>query len=518
MSVHVQNLELIMEPVSIKAKTARFPFHALPVAAVANHFDVDPTAGLTQKEAELRLGRFGPNEVAARRPVTEIALILRQFASSVVALLAAAMIISLVFSEWKQAAAITAVLMINAAIGYYMERRAVRSMEGLRQILVQQVRVRRDGQSRQVPVSRLVPGDVAILEAGDVVPADMRCVSSSALSVDESALTGESLSVEKGVDANPEFAALADRSALLFKGTHVVRGNGEAIVIGTGGATELGRIAELVERAENGNSPLQQQLALLSRQLIWLTLVLAAIVAAVGVYSWKPVFLMVETAIALAVAAIPEGLPIVATLALARGMLRMAGSNALVENLAAVETLGSTTLVITDKTGTLTENRMEVEQVLTPSGEFSVDHLRSIILKDQKPFDPASDPALLRALLVGVLCSNADYDQHSASGTGDPMEVALLRAGSFAGLHRCEQINSYPEVAEESFNTTTKRMATVHSHGSGQFGAVKGAPEYVLASANSIGIETAELDETARASWLARAEHLAADVLVSTRN
>ena len=222
---------------------------------------------------------------------------------------------------------------------------------------------------------------------------------------------------------------------------------------------------------------------------------------------------MVETAIALAVAAIPEGLPIVATLALARGMLRMARRNALVENLSAVETLGSTTLVLTDKTGTLTENRMEVERLLIPSGDFSIDHAHASILKDGAAIDPAADPDLMKALLVGVLCSNADYDGQAQRGAGDPMEVALLRAGGFAGLHRGEQIGVFPEVAEHPFDAATKRMATVHRQGDGHFAAVKGAPEEVLALADRIGVKEAVLEDEGRTIWLDRAERLAAEGL-----
>ncbi|MBY0512004.1 MAG: cation-transporting P-type ATPase [Rhodospirillaceae bacterium] len=487
--------------------------HTLSVARVAAALGIDPAAGLTQEEAERRLKQFGPNRLTTRKPVSDTTLILRQFASSVVALLATAMVLSLAFGEYQQAAAIAVVLAINTAIGYYTERRAVRSMEALRRLGARSARVRRDGQSRQISADLLVPGDVVLVEAGDVVTADMRCASSAALSVDESALTGESLPVEKGLDPNPERAGLHERSAMLFKGTHVVRGSGEGIVTGTGLTTELGRITQLVEEAEGGDSPLEKQLALLSRQLVWITLALAVVITAVGLYSGKPAFLMVETAIALAVAAIPEGLPIVDTLALARGMLRMARRNALVENLSAVETLGSTTLIITDKTGTLTENRMAVERILTPSGDFTIDHLHATILKGGTPVDPATDPGLMRALLVGVLCSNAEYDHHARSGTGDPMEVALLRAGGFAGLDRGEQVEAFPEVAEHPFDTATKRMATVHHQGDGHFAAVKGAPEEVLAAADRIGIEVASLDETARAAWLERAERLAAEGL-----
>ncbi|CAN7339786.1 cation-translocating P-type ATPase [Rhizobium sp. LjRoot258] len=487
--------------------------HALSVAAVAGVLDVDPAVGLSQNESEQRLSRFGPNLLPVRSRVSEISLICRQFASSVVGLLTAAMALSLFFGEHKQAAAIAAVLVINAAIGYYTERRAVRSMEALRKLGGRSARVRRNGRVQQVPGDQLVPGDVVLLDAGDVVSADMRCITCAGICADESTLTGESLPVEKGTDPNPESTGLHDRSAMLFKGTHVVRGSAEAIVTGTGLSTELGRITKLVEETEHGESPLERQLALLSRQLVWATLALATVLTGIGVYSGSPTVTMVETAIALAVAAIPEGLPVVATLTLARGMLRMARQHALVENLAAVETLGSTTLIITDKTGTLTENRMEVERIQTVSGEFSIDHRSAAIFKDGIAVDPVSDPELMRALLIGVLCSNADYDREAGSGTGDPMEVALLRAGSFAGLERRRQIDVYPEVGEHPFNAASKRMATVHSHGDGQFAAVKGAPEEVLKAADRIGTQEEPLDEAMRSAWLANAERLAAEGL-----
>ncbi|WP_454622462.1 cation-translocating P-type ATPase [Bradyrhizobium cenepequi] len=483
------------------------------MAKLAAALGVDPAIGLSQQEAEERLERFGRNLLTARQSVSNMALLARQFASSVVALLAAAMALSLAFGEYRQAVAIATVLVINTAIGFYTERRAVRSMEALRQLGTRSARVRRDGQSQVLSADQLVPGDVVLLEAGDVVTADMRCASSAALTVDESALTGESMPVEKGVDPNAETAALHERSAMLFKGTNVVHGSGEGIVTGTGLATELGRITQLVEEAESGQTPLEKQLGLLSRQLVWVTLALAAIIIAIGLYFGRPPFLMVETAIALAVAAIPEGLPIVATLALARGMLRMARRNALVENLPAVETLGSTTVVLTDKTGTLTENRMEVERILTPSGDFSVDHQHAAIVRNSSPVDPASDPGLMRALLVGVLCSNAEYDLHTHSGAGDPMEVALLRAGGLAGLERNEQIGIYPEVSEQPFDSATKRMATVHRRGGDYVAAVKGAPEEVLAAAERIGVDRAMLGDAGRAAWLKQAEDLAAEGL-----
>lgn len=471
--------------------------HAQSVETVTAELRVDPRRGLDDREAARRRATIGPNLLRARSPVSEATLLARQLLSPVVALLAGAMVASAAFGEWHQAAAVGVVLLINTAIGYLTERRAVRSMEALRALGGRSARVRREGRSRTIGAGDLVPGDVVLLEAGDVVSADLRCLTAAALGADESALTGESVPVGKSVAPNPENAPLPERSAMLFKGTHVVRGSGEGIVVATGLATELGRITELVEAADTGDSPLEGRLARLSRQLIWITLLLAAAVAAAGALTGRPVGLMIETAIALAVAAIPEGLPIVATLVLARGMMRMARDNALVEKLAAVETLGSTTVILTDKTGTLTENRMEVDRVVTAAGCHRLDHRRA---------DPGIGPELRRALLVGVLCGNAEFDAEAGTGTGDPMEVALVRAGCLAGLNRGDQLDRHPEVAEHPFDPATKWMATVHRDGDGYLTALKGAPEAVLPLIAALGPDE-------RARWLSEAEVLAAEGL-----
>lgn len=481
--------------------------YAEPADAVAAALGVDPGTGLTQRESDLRRESFGANRLARRPRVSEVTLVVRQLLSPVVALLAAAMGLSIFFGEWHQAIAIGVVLLINTAIGYFTERRAVRSMEALRALGGTSARVRRDGRSEMVSAESLVPGDVVLVEAGDVVTADLRCVGAAALAVDESALTGESIPVDKGVEANQSGAALHERSAMMFKGTHVVRGSGEGIVVGTGLQTELGRITALVETTEEGESPLGLQLKKLSRQLVWVTLLLAAVIALAGSVSGRPIALMVETSIALAVAAIPEGLPIVATITLARGMLRMARRNALVENLAAVETLGSTSVVLTDKTGTLTENRMEVERLATPAATYTLDHDAGALLADGHPVRPDDDPDLARALVVGVLCGNAEL----ANRTGDPMEVALLQAGMLAGLRRDEQLRTRPEVAEYPFDPATKVMITVHRDGDGYLTALKGAPEVVLGLCGSLGTGGRPLSDADRGTWLGVVDDFAAD-------
>lgn len=487
--------------------------HALPVPGLADQLGVDPSVGLGKAEVERRRQLFGRNLLATRKPASDVMLLGRQFASPVVALLAAAMVVSFSFGEWYQATAIAVVLVINATIGYTTERRAVRSMEALRALGGRIARVRRAGRSEVISADALVPGDVVLLEAGDVVSADLRCVSGAALRVDESALTGESVPVNKTAEPDPEAAALHERAAMLFKGTHVVGGSGEGIVVGTGLSTELGRITQLVEAAHEGDSPLERHLARLSRQLIWLTLVLASVVAAAGLFTGRSMPLMIETSIALAVAAIPEGLPVVATLALARGMLRMARHNALVENLSAVETLGSATVVLTDKTGTLTENCMTVERVVTAAGAFHFDERTHAVLAEGLPVDPSGDAQLTRALLIGVLCGNADYDAETDTGSGDPMEIALLRAGALAGLNRGEQLTLYPEVCEHPFDPATKWMATVHRDHEGYFAAMKGAPETVLALADHAGGAEEPFDDRRKAEFLDVAQELAADGL-----
>ncbi len=487
--------------------------HASAVVDVADELGVDLEVGLAETAVERRRQLFGPNLLATRRPVSNFILLVRQFASPVVALLATAMVVSFSFGEWQQAIAIAIVLLINTAIGYATERRAVRSMEALRALGGRSARVRRDGRSMVVNADALVPGDVVLLRAGDVVSADLRCADSAGLSVDESALTGESVPVHKTAEPDPEAAALHERAAMLFKGTHVVGGSGEGIVVGTGLSTELGRITQLVEEAHHGRSPLEDHLARLSRQLIWLTLVLASVVAAAGLLTGRPALLMIETSIALAVAAIPEGLPIVATLALARGMLRMARQSALVENLSAVETLGSTTVVLTDKTGTLTENRMAVDNVVTVTGGFDFDYQANTVLAGGLPVDPSADAELMRVLLVGVLCGNADYDVETKIGNGDPMEVALLQAAALGGLSRGDQLTLYPEVAEYPFDPATKWMATVHRDHDEYFAAMKGAPEVVLALADRIGVAAEPFDDDRKAQWLDVARELATDGL-----
>ncbi len=338
----------------------------------------------------------GSKRYRPKEPTGALVLFLHQLASPVVYLLAAAGGLALYFGDWREAVAVVAVLAVNTGLGFFTELRAVRSVEGLRALGTHSSRVRRDGYVRVLAAEDLVPGDIVLVEGGDAVPADIRLVEASNLGADESMLTGESVPANKSADPVAPDALLAERSSMLFRGTLITRGSGTGIVVATGAETELGGVSRLVEQAEPERSPLERRLEHLSRQMVWLVLMVVVLLAGVGVATGKDLRLMTEASIALAVAAIPEGLPIVATLTLARGMWRMACRNALIQRLSAVETLGATTLILTDKTGTLTENRMTVRHLSSPSGDLPV---------SEGGCDASSEAQ--RLLRVAVLCNDA---------------------------------------------------------------------------------------------------------------
>lgn len=455
--------------------------YSAPADDVLRALDVGSSKGLTHEEAEQRLKICGANTLRARPPVSVLVILLNQFNSPVVYLLMAAALFALAVSQFVEFIAIATVLLINAAIGFTTEFRALKSMEALRALSSHAVIVRRGGEQLALQAEKLVPGDIVILDAGNVIAADMRIISSANLACDESSLTGESLPVSKTSGPVNHGSALADRKSMAFKGCAITRGTGEAVVTATGMATELGKITRLVEEAEPERSPLEDQLENLSRQLIWFTVAIAALIGIAGIASGKEFALMVESAVALAVAAIPEGLPIVATLALARGMLRMARHNALIEHLPAVETLGATTVILTDKTGTLTENRMHVDRIVVDRHELAFDRTKAAFLSDGHVFH-AAESAALECLLRGVaLCNNATLGLNGNQSTGDPMEIALLEAAGAEGFQRRGLLARYPEVSEHAFDVKTRMMATVHQCDGRYLVAVKGAPEAVLA-------------------------------------
>ncbi|MEA3219707.1 cation-transporting P-type ATPase [Immundisolibacter sp.] len=465
-------------------------------AEVTSGLGVDPAVGLDSGQVEQRLRRDGPNRLPEVKSRSLAAILWAQLRSLLVGLLALAAGIGFLFGDTVEAYAILAVIALNTAIGFFSELRAVRSMEALRRLGVTTCRVRREGALQELPDEALVVGDVVLLEGGDLVPADLRVLDSARLQVDESALTGESLPVAKHADPVPPGTPLAERACMLYRGTAVSAGTVLGVVTATGVATELGMISRLVAQAKPQATPLEKRLDRLGQRLAGLALLIAAAIAATGLAADRDLMLMVMTGIALAVAALPEGLPVVATLSLARGMHRMARRNALINRLAAVETLGATSVICTDKTGTLTQNRLTVTHLVLPGpGPLEV------------PADAV--PASLadvrdRLLHVGRLCNNAAL--HGDGGVGDPLEVALLQAARGITLADPERLR------EEPFDPVRRLMATVHRVPGGYRVAVKGAPEAVLARCVAVadGSDSSPpLTQTLREQWLAANDALA---------
>lgn len=486
-------------------------------AAVVSGLHTDPDRGLTESDASERLARHGPNRLAVRRRRPIGRIVIDQFRGPVVIILAAAAVASLVLGLRLEATAIGLVLAINAVIGFTAEWRAVRSMEALRSLGRAQVRVRRDGVDRMIDDESLVIGDLVIVEGGDIVAADARIIESNTLAVDESMLTGESESVSRSIDPVPADTPASDRRCMLHRGTRIIRGSGRAVVVAIGMQTEVGRVAHLTATAEDTTTPLERRLERLGARLLWLVLGITVLTIVLGVARGRPVLEMLEIGVALAVAAIPEGLPIVATVALARGLWRLARHHALVKRLAAVEVLGATSVIIADKTGTLTENRMRVVRFELADGPIDLG------AADGTGTPPPVVPSELDRVRIEMhetmaLCNNAALPSAGDAGDdrpGDPLEIAMLVAADEAGIDRSRLLAANPERREEPFDPATRRMITVHGGESRFRIAAKGAAESIVPSCTSIrtGSGDRRLTDDDHRSWLDRADRLAADGL-----
>ncbi len=505
--------------------TTQSPDHPWATGAneVLEGLEVERTEGLSSDEAGRRLEQHGPNEVQRDEGPSTWEILLRQFQDPIIYVLAAAGIAAAALGEVVEAIAVTIALVLQAIIGFATELRAKQSVEALRELGRTTARVLRDGQPEEVDAAELVPGDVVLLEEGDLVPADLRLLEVANLQTDEAALTGESEPLPKQVEPVGAETPLAERASLALRGTKVSSGSGHGVVIATGADTELGTVATLVQEGagQEDQAPIEDQLDSLGRALLVAVVGVGVVVAVAGVLVGQPVRAMIETAIALAVAAVPEGLPVVATLALARGVQRMAKRNALVKNLPAVETLGSAGVIFTDKTGTLTEGRMHARRMELPGG-------RRVELDESATTSEASeqlareavdggDETVRAALLVASLCGNATIPD-GGEAVGDPMEIALQRAAERAGLEdRDDLLETYPERWEKAFDRDLKMMATCHDvpHGQGDgdvLVAVKGAPGAVVeVCTREHG--GGELDDEGREAWLERNREMARDGL-----
>jgi Ca2+-transporting ATPase len=444
-------------------------WHTLDPQAALGQLGSDEQHGLSSAEARVRRMRYGANALTERAARSKLRMLLSQFTDFMVLLLIAAAVISGLIGDAKDTAVILGIVILSALVGFAQDFRAARAIAALKRLAAPGCVVLRDGQQRSLAAEELVPGDIVLLEAGNAVPADLRLLETVDLSIGEAALTGESLPVEKHSVAmlDPDLP-IADRRDMAFKGTSVLSGRGRGLVIATGMATELGRIAHMLEAEEGTRTPLQQRLSVFGRQIAVGALLICALVFAIGLLRGEPVMEMLLVALSLAVAAVPEALPAVVTVLLALGAARMARDRALIRRLPAVETLGSVTTICTDKTGTLTRDEMRAVGVFIDGHRGTPDTLR-----------PKDEPA--RSLLIALALCNDVAVQEDGMVRGDPTEQALWRLAADAGIEKWECERTDPRVRELPFDSDRKRMTTIHAAAGGFVGYTKGAPEAVLA-------------------------------------
>ena len=494
-------------------------WHLMEVQDVCAALGTSPAQGLDPEEAQARLARDGANEIDEREGRRLPALLWDQIGSPLILLLVVAAAVSAALGDIKDAIAIAVILVLNAGLGIAQEYRAEQALALLKRMAVPHVTVRRGGRVLDTSARELVPGDIVLLEAGGRIPADGRVIESASLRIEESALTGESEPVDKDpVRLAQDASTIADRRNMAYMGTAVVYGRGAIVITGTGMRTELGRVAGLIRAVKPQATPLQRRLDDLGRRLALLALVLVAVLFGVGLARGENITLVFLTAVSLAVAAVPEGLPAVVTIALALGARRMLRRQALIRRLTAVETLGAVTVICSDKTGTLTENRMTATIAELPGRR------RDLTSDDAE----ADDRGLALLLVGGALCNDARPADETGGGTvlGDPTEVALVRAAARLGFHKAALERALPRVDEIPFDSTRKRMTTVHRTASGPASPAgdllagspwvaftKGAVESVLGRSASIRIDGR--DEPMSDVWRARIQEahdrLAAD-------
>jgi len=445
-------------------------WHTVTESEVFEMLDVDLTAGLLDDEVRTRQIQFGPNRLSARRDTPAWKRFLQQFNQPLIYILLIAGVVTSVLSEYVDSIVIFMVVLINAVVGYLQESKAEQAIEALSKMVTTKATVRRNGKTTQVPAEQLVPGDVVLLQSGDKVPADLRLFRNKSLQVDESTLTGESIPVQKQTDPLAPDTLLADRKNLAFAGTLVTYGQAEGIVWAIGNQTETGRIARLLTGTIVLSTPLTRKIHHFSKILLWAILGLAVLTFTVGLIRGESAVAMFMAAVALAVGAIPEGLPAAVTITLAIGVHRMAQRRAIIRKLPAVETLGSTTVICSDKTGTLTENQMTVQEIYAggsafrvtgtgydPSGEIMAGENRTAL---------AQNEALRQCLLAGLLCNDSQLIQEEGTWKvqGDPTEAALIVAAGKAGLIGAEQLAGHARIDSIPFESQHQYMATLHGH------------------------------------------------------
>jgi magnesium-transporting ATPase (P-type) len=494
-------------------------WHSLPVTDVLSGLEADPR-GLSRAEAERRRARYGANRLPAPPRRSALKRLLSQCNNVLIWVLLAAAVITALLGEWTDTAVILGVVVINSAIGFLQEGKAERALEAISGLLAPRATVLRDGRREEILAESLVPGDIVTLQAGDLVPADLRMTNCRNLQVDEAILTGESVAVEKSVLPVAEAAPLGDRHSMAWSGTLVTAGIGLGVVVATGGDTQIGRISAMLSHVQTLSTPLTRQLDRFARKLslIIALVALGTLLFGVLVHDY-PLEQMFLAAVGLAVAAIPEGLPAIITITLAIGVQRMAARNAIIRQLPAVETLGSVSVICSDKTGTLTRNEMTASRVALHDCEFQVTgvgyDLHGAIHRDGVETDPARNEVLMELCRAAALCNDAEFhlDEATPRLNGDPTEGALLMLAMKAGLDPERLRLEVPRDDAIPFESEHRYMATLHhDHHGHRFVFVKGAPERILAMCDAVtahdGTETC-----CREAWLERAEALAADGL-----
>ncbi len=493
-------------------------WHEVPASEVSRALESDPANGLARDAVEERRREFGSNEMTARKRLNEWMRFLLHFAQPLMYILLLASAVTFFLGEYVDSAVIFGVTFINAVVGFLQESKAEKAIEALSKMVRTEATVRRDGRKQRIDSVELVPGDVVLLQSGDKVPADVRLLKVRSLQVDESALTGESLPVEKHERALAADTVLADRKNLTFAGTLVTYGQAEGLVWATGNRTETGRIARLIHEATDLTTPLTRKIAEFSKLVLWVILGLAALTFAIGVARGEKVAEMFMAAVALAVGAIPEGLPAAVTITLAIGVSRMAKRQAIVRRLPAVEALGSTTVICSDKTGTLTENQMTVQQIFAggkffdvtgsgyePAGEVIEEGHRAALDRHE---------ALRETLLAGVL--NNDSQLVRVDGRlkveGDPTEAALITVAEKAGMMAPDTHKEHPRLDVIPFESEHQFMATLHTRGDGKARVIfkKGSVELLLERCSHMLRDDGSLAPRDAPSILAAVERMAA--------
>ena len=501
-------------------------WHSLQPDEVVAKLKSDLTHGLSHNDAGERLQQFGPNELPEPKKRTLLSIFLHQFLSPLIYLLLVAAAIAFFIGEARDSIVILVVVILNAAIGAYQEGRAEQSLDALRRLSKLKARVLRGGQEQLIEASRIVPGDILVLSAGDAVPADARLIEASTIAVSEAALTGESLPIIKSIAKLAENTQLADRQNMIFAGTYITAGRGLALVTASGVNNEIGKIAHLATATEQPKTQLELRVGQLGRYLVVAAMVMIFLVIGLGLLRGIPFAQIFMLAISQMVSLVPEGLPVAMTIALAVGVQRMVRRGTAVRRLAAVETLGSTTVICTDKTGTLTRNEMAVTAIYLPAGrrEITVTGVgyapEGYFMERGNKLTPNVDQALQKLFHASVLCNDSQllYQESSPDAAssqwkmiGDPTEGALLTMVAKGGVDPATIRNQYPRIAELPFNSDSKMMATQHSVEGKSIVYLKGAPEVLLQLCDSVyhdgKIES--LDENLRSEVEAAAKRMA---------